>query len=252
VPRNGDDESNMLERSLQVLQAFRPRGGALRLAQLVERTGLPKTTVHRLARQLTSLQLLEQVNGCYQLGLAVFELSELVPVKQRLREAALPFMQDLFVATQETIHLGVRDGLDVVYIEKIRGHRGVLLPSRVGGRLPLTCTGIGKALLAHSEPALIEDVLSRPLRRITDRSVTDPAQLAGELATIRSTGVSTERGEATANGACVAAPVLVGGQPIAALSIAVPIDSFQPVHLSAAVRTAALGLSRRLSPQLVG
>jgi len=250
MARVREDDLNMLERSLEVLQAFRPRGGALRLADLVERTGLPKTTVHRLARQLTDLQLLEQHDGKYQLGLTLFELSELVPIKQRLREAAMPYMQDLFAATHGTIHLGVPDGRDVVYVEKIRGHDGVELPSRVGGRLPLTCTGLGKALLAHSEPVEIKELLSHPLARYTARTVTDPVRLTKELSAVRTTGVAVDRGEATAGGACVAAPIMVGRRAVAALSISVPIENFEPARLAAAVQAAARGLSRRMSPKV--
>lgn len=140
----------MLGRAIRVLEAFRPDGRPLRLTELAERAGLPKSTTHRLAHELLELRLLEHEDGRYQVGLGVFELSGLVPVARRLRETALPFMQDLFLSTQETVHLGIRDGSDVVYAEKIHGHAGLDLPSRVGGRLPLTCTAVGKALLAYA------------------------------------------------------------------------------------------------------
>jgi DNA-binding IclR family transcriptional regulator len=247
MTRDPAGKSSMLERGVHVLQAFRPEGGTLSLPVLVRRTGLPKATVYRLAEALVELRLLDRQRQGYSPGLALFELGELVPVKLRLRETALPFMQDLYEATHETVHLGVRDGLDVVYAEKIRGHSGANMASRVGGRLPLSSTGVGKALLAYAEPEVIEAVLSRPLRRLTPHSITDPAALADQLAQIRASGLAYDREEATVGVSCVASPVLVRGEVVAALSISVPSSQLQPARLAPAVRTVSLALSRMLS-----
>jgi DNA-binding IclR family transcriptional regulator len=238
--------SNTLERGLQILQSFRTPGGALRLSEIARRTGLPKATVHRLTTQLVELSLLRRTESGLVPGIGLFELGELVPLKLRLREAALPYIQDLYEATHETVHLAVRDGLDVVYVEKIRGHAGVDVPSRVGGRLPLSTTGVGKVLLAFSETELIDEVLRRPLRRLTSHSVTDVGLLQGELRRIRSTGVGFDREEASPGVSCVAAPVLVRNEIVAALSISVPSQRISPGRLAPAVRTASLALSRVL------
>jgi len=242
-----EQRSTPLERGIQMLQAFRPSGGELRLTDLARRTGLPKSTVHRLAEQLVGMSLLERTEEGYTLGLALFELGELVPVKMRLREAALPYMEDLYEATHETVHLGIRDRLDVIYAEKIRGHSAVDVPSRVGGRLPLTCTGVGKTLLAFSDPELVTEVLRRPLRRLTEYSISDPDVLQAELAKIRNAGFGYDRQEASLGVSCVAAPVLVRAEVVAAISIAVPSRRLQSSRLVPAVRTASLALSRLLS-----
>lgn len=243
---NNRDQSNMLEKSLRILQAFRSGDQTLRLSQLADRTGMAKSTVHRLAQVLVDNRLLAVTDKGYELGIALFELSSLVPVKQQLRVAALPFLQDLFMATHETVHLGIREGMDVVYVEKIYGHSDLGLPSRVGGRLPLNCTGIGKALLAFSREDVRADFLSRPLRRITQKSVTDPSRLARELAEARATGLAFEREEATSGRECVAAPVIVHGEVVAAMSISVPVSAYRMTQLAAAVKTATLSLSRHL------
>ena len=242
-----DQRSSMLSRGVQVLQAFRPDGGTLTLSRLVERTGLPKATVHRLADELVELGLLERQAVGYRPGLALFELGELVAAKVDLREVALPFLQDLYEATHETVHLGIRDGLDVVYAEKIRGHGGVDVPSRVGGRLPLSSTGVGKALLAHAAPDVVEAVLSRPLRCLTAHSVSDRDVLAHELADIRRTGLARESEEAAIGVACVAAPVVVNGEALAAVSLAVPSDRIRSPGLAPAVRAVSLALARELT-----
>jgi DNA-binding IclR family transcriptional regulator len=237
----------MLERGIHILQSFRPTGQPQTLSEIARRTDLPKSTTHRLVESLVAQDLLDRTPDGLVLGRAVFELGELVPIKMRLREAALPFMEDLYEATHETIHLAVRDGLDVLYVEKIRGHSGVDVPSRVGGRLPMSSTGLGKTLLAFSPAALVEEVVSRPLRRLTAKSITDPLVLQNELAAIRVAGVGYDHEEATLGVSCVAAPVLVRGVPVAGISVTVPSDQLQPGRLAPAVRTAALALSRVLS-----
>ncbi|MEU9835029.1 IclR family transcriptional regulator [Streptosporangium sp. NPDC048047] len=246
VTRN-PDRLSVLEKSWLVLDSFRPTGGPLRLADVAERCHLPKTTAFRLLTELTEIGAVARREDGYYLGRRLFELGCIVPLERDLRHAALPFMHDLYEATHETVHLGVRDGLDVVYVEKIRGQETFALPSRVGGRLPLTCTGIGKALLAYSGPDLIEEVLGRPLRRLTPHSIVDPQRLEETIGQIQAAGLAYEREEAQLGGACIAAPVFGDGMAVAALSVSVPLARFQPTRLAPVVKAAALGISRALA-----
>ncbi|GGV39908.1 IclR family transcriptional regulator [Streptomyces griseoflavus] len=236
----------MLDKAATVLDCFRPDGGAFRLTEIAARTGLAKTTAFRLCADLVRLGLLERDGETYRLGGKLFELGSLVPRRLDLREAALPFLQDLFEATHETVHLGIREGHDVVYIERIHGHQTLTLPSRIGGRLPLTCTGVGKALLAFSASELADEVLAGPLPRLTPHSVTDPARLRTVVEQIRVSGLAYEEQEAALGVSCIASPVFDGPTAVAALSVAVPRGRFHPAELAPAVRTAALGLSRVL------
>lgn len=240
------DVNSVLDKTDRILRAF-TGGEALTLADVVARTGLARSSAHRLLTEAEQLGWVTRVGRRFELGMALFELGELVPVKHRLRTAALPHVQDLFAVTEETVHLAVRDGDDAVYVEKLHGHASLPLPSRTGGRAPLTCTAVGKALLAHAPREVVDDVLARPLRRFTPQSVTDPAVLARQLAEVRRTGTAVEREEAAPGGGCVASAVLVGGVPVAALSVSVPLERFRPERLAPAVRTAALGLSRVLA-----
>lgn len=237
----------MLDKAVALLDCFGPGEPPCRLSELAVRAGLQKTTAHRLLADLVRLGLLEREGEGYRLGARLFELGSLVPRRLDLRETALPFLQDLYAATAETVHLGVREGHSVVYLERIHGHDALPLPSRIGGHLPLTCTGIGKALLAFSSPALIDEVLSAPLARRTEHSITDPHRLRTMIEQCQASGLAYEEQESTLGVSCIAAPVFDGsGQAAAALSVAVPRARFSPAHLSPAVRTAALGLSRRL------
>ncbi|MEU3980436.1 IclR family transcriptional regulator [Streptomyces sp. NPDC026672] len=236
----------MLDKAAGILDVFHPSGEEFRLTELAARAGLSKTTAFRLAGDLVRLGFLERVGEHYRLGGRLFELGSLVPRRLDLREAALPFLQDLFEGTRRTVHLGVRDGADVVYLERIHGHAPFPLPSRIGGRLPLTCTAIGKALLAFSEPEVTEELLAAPLPRLTRHSVDDPVRLRTELEQTQVSGLAYEEQEAAPGVSCIAAPVFAGATAVAALSVAVPREQFRPAHLAPAVRTAALGLSRVL------
>jgi DNA-binding IclR family transcriptional regulator len=237
----------MLQKAMWILESFRPTGGPFRLTELVERSGLAKTTVHRLSAELVEVGLLERVDEGYRLGPRLFELGAIVPPRRDLRDAARPFMQDLFEATRETVHLAARDGLDVVYVEKIHGRDPREMPSQVGGALPLTCTGVGKALLASGGEELLAEVLSRPLRALTAYSVRDPDRLRIEIEQTQVSGLAYEEQESTIGMGCIAAPVLVDGTAVAALSVSVPIARFRPARLAPALRAATFGVARALA-----
>lgn len=236
------DDMSLLERYALVLDAF-PAGEALSLSDACARTGLPRSTVHRMLVSLAEVGWVQRVGPRFELGMMLFELGERVAVKHRLRTAAMPFVQDLFAVTGHTVHLAVRDGLDVVYVEKLQGHSSLPLPSQVGGRMPLTCTGVGKALLAFGSDDLRRDVLTRPLRRYTAHTIVDTRVLNRQLDDIARTGVAVEREEAAVGGCCVASPILVGGVATAALSVSVPTTDFRPELLAPAIRTATLALA---------
>lgn len=236
----------MLDKAAAILDIYRPEGGAFRLAELVARTGMSKTTTFRLVGDLVRLGLLERDGERYRLGGTLFELGSLVHRRQDLREAALPFLQDLFESTRQTVHFGIRDGHDVVYLERIHGHEAVPLPSRIGGRLPLTCTAIGKALLAFSEAELTDTILARELPQLTPFSIIDPQRVRTALEQTQVSGLAYEEQEAASGVSCIAAPVFAGAVVVAAVSVAVPREQFRPANLAPAVRTAALGLSRTL------
>lgn len=243
----------VLNRAVDILDAFTDAPTpTLRLSELAERTGLPKATLHRLLAALEVLGLVERSGTGHQLGIRLFELGEHVPRKQRLREAALPFMQDLFEVSHDTVHLGVLEGTDVVYLERIRGHRSAPLASRVGGRLPAYCTGVGKAMLAFAPDAAI-NVMAGPLERRTSYTITDHQLFAEELNVIRSTGLAYDREENQIGVNCVAAPILLAGRPIAAVSLTSTSSRVEVERFASAVKAAALGIQRSIakSPGLV-
>lgn len=242
------DHRTVLGKAEAILDAFTIEQPQLRLTELVAHCGLPKGTVHRVAMDLVEWGLLERTEGRrYQLGLRMFELGMRVPRQRVLRDAALPFLGDLHQATQEVVHLGIRDGTEVLYLEKMMGHRRVAAPSEIAGRMPLHSTALGKALLAFSPSELIIEVLDAGLSRRTRHTIVTAGVLISQLNEIRKTGLAYERGESSLGLGCVSAPVFgTGNQLVAAISVAAPISRYAPQRLASTVLTSCRGLSRVL------
>jgi DNA-binding IclR family transcriptional regulator len=245
--RRGEPGTGVLERALAVLEVFDAHTPALGLADICRRTGLPKSTVHRLTAEMCRERLLDRLDdGSFRLGIRLFELGELVPTHRSLSEAALPIMEDLREVTRQRIHLVVLDGIDVVYVE-ILGSGGANVGSRTGGRFPAHATGVGKAILAYSPVAVVRARIDAGLPRLTPRTITTPGQLTRELQNIRTEGMAQDREESHVGISCVAAPVFGSDRRVrASLSITGPTRHIDPVRLGVAVRTAASTLSRAL------
>ncbi|WP_432842367.1 IclR family transcriptional regulator [Dactylosporangium sp. CA-092794] len=243
-----DGENSVLGRAMSLLTAFGPHDAELSLAELGRRTGVPKPTVHRLVVELDRWGIVERTPRGVRLGMRLFELGQLAPRQRGLREAALPFLNDLYQATRETVHLAVLDGVEVVYVEKLSARTGPLVPSLAGGRMPAYCTGVGKALLAFSPPEVLRAVVAAGLPRRTPHTIVMPGLLEREIEAVRRRGVAFEHEESTPGIVCAACPVLgENGRAVAAISITGWATALDTTRVSAAVRTAALGLSRQLS-----
>lgn len=255
----GQDGRSVTGRALRLLAAFDVAHPALTLSELARRADLPLATAHRLAGELQAWRALERgSDGRFRIGDRLWEMGLLAPVSSRLRQVALPFMQDLYEATRENVHLAVRDGFDALYVEKLCGHRSVPIVSRVGGRLPLHATGVGKALLAGADPRVREDYLDRPLSRPTGFTVVERGRLERELRDAASRGYALTREEMTLGSVSVAVPVgPTGGDaegspagsaaPGAALGIVVRSHRADPARLVPPLKAAAQAIARRLA-----
>jgi len=163
-----------------------------------------------------------------------------------LNELVVPFMQDLFVATRQNVHLAVLDGHEALYVERVTGLQSIAVKSRRWGRLPLHATGVGKVLLAYASTELVDEVIAAGLPRFTPYTIVAPGHLRRNLAEIRRTGVGIANEEMTVGRVSVAAPLFdVDNRAVAAMSIVVP-TTLDSQRLAPAVQTAALSASRRL------
>ncbi|MER6088072.1 IclR family transcriptional regulator [Streptomyces bluensis] len=238
-------------RLLAVLAAFDHEHPALCLTDISRRSGLTLTTTHRLVGALTEWGALERDgSGVYHVGLRLWEVAALAPRGLALRQIALPYLEDLYEATHENVQLAVRDGGEVVYIEWLSGRSAVGVHIRVGARWPLHATGVGLALLAHSDPASQEEYCAGPLAGFTPYTLTDGARLRRVLAEVRRTGAAVSSRQVTDDALSVAAPVRGRDSTVvAAVSVVVPEAGAQVPALIPAVRLAARGISRALGWQ---
>jgi DNA-binding IclR family transcriptional regulator len=239
------------DRLLSVLAAFDHDHPALCLTDISRRAGLTLTTTHRLVGALTEWGALERdEHGVYHVGLRLWEVAALAPRGLALRQAALPYLEDLYEATHENVQLAVRDGSEVVYIEWISGRSSVGVHIRVGARWPLHVTGVGLVLLAHGGTELQEEYCAGPLASLTPHTLTDAGRLRRVLAEVRRSGVAVSDRQVTEDALSVAAPVRgPDGTLVAAVSVVVPQAGAQVPVLIPAVRLAARGISRALGWQ---
>lgn len=192
------------------------------------------------------LQYLERHGSSLRLGLALFELGQLAATPKQLRKRAIGIMADLRNATGQTVHLAVLDGVEVVYIEILRGRGVPLLPSRVGGRMPAYAAAVGKAMIAFSPTEVLEDVFANGLQQISPGTTMDEDSLGKELADMKSTGLAREKNESAIGSVCIASAVMDAGRVlVAALSVSGSVGHLNVDHVAPAVRTAALPLGRQ-------
>lgn len=242
-----DDRHSSLSRGISLLEMFSVNRPEISISEMARRSGMPKSTTHRLVGDLIAAGILERGDRGVRLGLRLFELGHLVPSQRTLREIALPYAHSLSEATGLTCNVAVRDGVDIIYVEKIT-MRNLRVPhSRAGGRLPLHCTALGKAILAHSEHDLIEDVLAGDLPRLSAKTIVEPEPLRRELARVRETGIAFDVEESQIGLFCVAAPVFSSHtRVVGAISVTGATGVSQAQRFGPAVRATAMALSRNL------
>jgi IclR family transcriptional regulator, acetate operon repressor len=217
--------SSSAAKTLAVLTALlRAESSTVGVTEVAQELEMPKSTTHRLLKVLEEHGFVSRAGARYRVGGRFFELSEVASWSEHgeLRDAAYRPLARLFERTDPiAVHLGVLRGRSVFYVDKLMGPQGTRLPTRVGGRFPATCTGLGKALLAHSEVTVVDAVLSHPLPRPTPYSVAARRRFVDQLVQTRSLGYAVEREEAIQGTVCVAAPILQEGRAVAALSVCV-------------------------------
>jgi DNA-binding IclR family transcriptional regulator len=231
-----------------VLGAFGAEHSAMSLSELARRTQLPLTTVHRLAGELTRYGLLERdAAHRYRIGLRLWEIASTASRAVDLRDAALPFLQELYAKTRENVQLAVLDGAEVVYLERLSGPESVHIVTRPGSRLPVHASGVGLVLMAHAPVEVQDDVLATPLARFTRFTITDPRRLRRILAEVRRDGYVISDRQIETVSLSVAAPIRDRSRRVvAAVSVVVAAGGADPRSFVKPVVSAAAAISRRL------
>ena len=236
-----------VEKAIDILAAFQDHPSGLGVSEVARLTNLPKTTSHRLLNTLASRGALERSGDIFRLGPVIFDIVSSTGSSVRanlISEVVTPFLASLFEQTRHTVHLAYLEGKDVAYANKLFSTKRLNSPSRIGGRAPSYCTGVGKVLLAH-DSARAKLVLKSELTAWTPHTITDPEALRAELLDIRSDGIAYDRQEISLGLSCVAAPVFgLENRAVAALSVSSPSETFAPDKLIPPLQRVAAAAGR--------
>ncbi|MER5945223.1 IclR family transcriptional regulator [Streptomyces sp. NPDC001904] len=242
-------------RALDIMELFLDGDGTLSAPDIVRKLQLPRTTVHELVTTLAARSYIVQVPGepgRYRLGVRPYQLGSRYAEQLDLAAEGQQVARSVAETCDETVHVAILEGTDVIYIAKVDSTHAVRMVSAAGRRLPAHCTSVGKMLLASlPEPELAARIPDdAPLTAMTENSITDPAALREALHAIRGRGVAVESRESNPDVSCVAAPVRDRtGRVVAALSISVPMIRWTDAREAELAQLAAKGaadLSERL------
>ncbi|MER7938135.1 MULTISPECIES: IclR family transcriptional regulator [unclassified Streptomyces] len=238
----------MIERAFALLASFDGDHRAQTLAELAQRSGIPRSSALRLARTLTSVGALERLeDGRYVVGLRLLETASLAPRGHGLRAVAMPYMEDLFHVTRQHVLLAVRDAGEALLVERLSARDASPVRYRVGGRLPLTSTGVGLVLLSFAPPSVQEEAMAAHRPERGDDDIRTPDDLRRVLAEIRRGDHAVGRQDRPWPVITVAAPVRDGKEVVAALSVVAPDTGPGTPAFGPAVRATARAISRLLA-----
>ena len=240
----------MLSRAVRIFEAFTPDETTLGISEIARRAGLPLPTASRLVAELVRHGLLAREPGRQvRIGVRMWELALRASPALGLREVAMPFMEDAHSVIGHHVQLGVLDGYEVIFVERLSAPHAVINYTRIAGRLPLHVSSSGLVLLAHAPGELQERVLARPLARYTPNTITAPDRLRAVLADVRRRGYAHCPGYVHEDALGIAVPVRAGAHPVvAAVSAIVPADA-NGRTVTAVLLAAARGISRALDTQ---
>lgn len=239
---------SVLSRAVRIFEAFTPDEPALTVSALARRTGLHVATASRLVAELVSHGFLARdEDRRVRIGLRMWELVTRASPALSLRDAAMPFMEGVHDVVGHHVQLGVLDGDEVLFLERLSAPGGVINYTRIAGRLPLHVSSSGLVLLAHGTAELRERVCAEPLRTYTPRTPATAGRLRAVLADVRRQGFACCPGYVHPDALGIAAPVRdAHGDVCATLSVIVPNEDGAAAVVPV-VRTAARGISRALA-----
>lgn len=238
----GKTAIQVVERMMNLLDALAEQEESSSLKLMAEQTGLHPSTAHRILNDMVACRLVERGDGgTYRLGLKLLELGNLVKARLSVREAAQVPMRTLHKLTGETVNLSVRQGDEIVYIDRAYSERsGMQVVRAIGGRAPLHLTSVGKLFLASDDTNQVRAYVTRTgLSGHTKNSITDLHKLEVELNQVRKVGNSRDDEELELGVSCFAAAILDdSGKLVAGLSLSSPTDRMQADWLKALQETA--------------
>lgn len=221
----------VIHRMMQLLDALAAHQDPVPLKDLANDTRLHPSTAHRILNDLVACRLVDRTDpGLYRLGMRLLELGNLVKARLNVRDAALEHMRRLHRLTGQTVNLSVRQGDEIIYVERAYSERsGMQVVRAIGGRAPLHLTSTGKLFLANEPADVLRAYAERSgLRGTTPNSLTDLTALNAELQAVRTQGYARDNEELETGVRCIAASIYDdGAKLIAGLSLSAPADRLQ-------------------------
>ena len=239
----------VIDRMFQLLEILASHEEPVSLKDIAEQSGLHPSTAHRILNDMTIGRFVERPEpGSYRLGMRLLELGNLVKARLNVRDAALGPMRELHKLIQQPVNLSVRQGDEIVYVERAYSERsGMQVVRAIGGRAPLHLTSVGKLFLANDEPGRVRAYATRTgLAGQTRNSLTQLPRLEAELNEARQTGMARDNEELELGVRCMAAGIHDDhGKLVAGLSISAPADRLDDKWL-AKLKATASEISRTL------
>jgi DNA-binding IclR family transcriptional regulator len=233
----------VLERAFALLDVLAAHQDPVSLKLIAEQTGLHPSTAHRILNDLTIGRYVDRPEaGSYRLGMRLLEMGNLVKARLDVRDAALAPMRELHKITHQPVNLSMRQGDEIVYIERAYSERsGMQVVRAIGGRAPLHLTSVGKLFLARDDTQRVRAYAARTgLAGHTRNSITDLTRLERELARVNQAGIARDDEELELGVRCMAAGILDDqGKLVAGLSISAPADRLEDAWLDRLKATAA-------------
>jgi DNA-binding IclR family transcriptional regulator len=246
-----------IERTAFIFDILSQSPNGLSLGELARQANLPKGTAHRLLASMAYFDFIRQepTTKNYHLGFKLVDLGNLLLSQIDLRSQARPFLMNLSETVKETVHLVVLDRDKALYVDKVELHpkaSGLQMVSRLGSRIALHCSSVGKALLAHMEKTDAEKLISDTvLAKRTPNTISDPGELMQHLALVRKNGYAIDDEENEVGIRCVAAPIRNGsGKAEAAVSISGPTTRITMERIEAELKNLVCQTANNISVQL--
>src|SRR5436190_18158066 len=217
---------HVIDRAAQILDSFGFDHQELSVSEIGAKTGLHRSTAHRILMALEYNDLIKQNpdTGKYHLGIKLFKLGHQAVSQLSLREICRPFLMRIMNETQETIHLAVLDDNQVLYLDKVEGPHALRMPSRVGRHIPSYCTSLGEAMLSCLDDREVKNIFrSHGLKAYTVNTARNLDQLLANLRGVRKRGYAVDDEEIELGLRCVGAPIRdYTGAMVGAISVAAP------------------------------
>ncbi len=231
MAKGSENTVQSIDRVIDILEALAEEKGISGLTALAQKTGLHKSTVHRLLNTLLQRGYIEKEpgNDNYQLGMKLLFLGSAILDRMDIRRIAKPFLEEISKLTREVVHLAILDNGETVYIDKVEGtDSSIRMYSQVGKRGPVHCTGVGKILLSGLDNTEVESILKeKGMRKYTENTITDLSEFKAHLEEVRQRGYALDEREHEEGIRCIAVPIHdLKGRIIAAISVSGPVMRF--------------------------